>query len=129
VHIRRGDYAYVKEITAIHGICSMDYYFEAMELIKKIFPTASFFIFSDDVDWVKENFQQPNNYIITPNLTSPQEDLRLMSMCTHHIIANSSFSWWAAWLNPLVNKLVVSPREWMKGKFDLPIINKDWISI
>lgn len=111
MHIRRGDYLnYTK-----FGTCSIDYYEKAVELIEKNVENPKFFIFSDDHHWVKKNIQIGNpKYKVTHNdVETAHEDLRLMSLCQHFIIANSSFSWWGAWLSKNQNKIVTTPRPWL----------------
>lgn len=113
LHIRRGDYASVPTTRKIHDVCGPDYYQKAAETIANGFPEAKFFIFSDDIPWVKENISLPYPvvYVSAPNI-SDYEELHLMSLCTHHIIANSSFSWWGAWLDPNPDKIVIAPKKW-----------------
>lgn len=134
LHIRRGDYLYAKT-AQVHGLCSLDYYNKAVEYIKNKNPEKqlSFFIFSDDHDWVSENLKldgeviQVNGNGVDRNF----EDIILMSKCEHNIIANSSFSWWGSWLNENEDKLVIAPREWFKTK-DLnseDIYCSNWIKI
>lgn len=103
VHIRRTDYV---KLQNFHPLCTLEYYLEAM----KVFPESVFLIFSDDIKWCKENIINKN--IIYSENSSAIEDMCLMSLCDHNIIANSSFSWWSAWLNNNSNKLVVAPKKW-----------------
>jgi len=117
IHIRRGDYTN-PEVAAYHGICSKDYYHEAVEIIKKKAAVQELFLFSDDAEWVKQQlkFNLPSTHIVHNTGKSSFEDLRLMSLCKHTIIANSSFSWWAAWLNLNKNKVVIAPKVWIADK-------------
>jgi len=111
VHIRRGDYIYNISANEFHGICSLEYYYNCIKIINAKFKNCSFFFFSDDIEWVKIKFSNLENaHFITSN--SNKEDLYLMSLCKHNIIANSSFSWWGAWLNTNENKLVFAPKKW-----------------
>jgi hypothetical protein len=114
LHVRRGDYVSNEIIQRIHGVCSLDYYERAVAFITSRVNNPTFFIFSDDPDWVREHFKLPYlTQIVGHN--GPElgyEDMRLMSLCNHHIIANSSFSWWGAWLNPGKDKIVVAPKRW-----------------
>jgi hypothetical protein len=114
IHFRRGDYVTDPRTNAIHGTCSMDYYYKAIEDICKYVSDPHFFIFSNDHVWVKENFSLPYQmYFITANGPEKNyEDLHLMSLCKHHIIANSTFSWWGAWLSTNKNKRVYTPKKW-----------------
>jgi hypothetical protein len=109
IHIRRGDYAENPKVKKIHGVLSRDYYTEAIRLIKQQKPEPVFFFFSDDIEWCKLNL--PESGVFVEN-TSDLEDLYLMSLCKNNIIANSSFSWWGAWLNEDPEKIVVAPRQW-----------------
>ena len=121
LHFRRGDYVSNSGTNTLHGTCSIDYYYSAIDYVSKFLSDPVFFIFSDDIDWVKQNFPINNNhYFATHNVGfESYNDMRLMSMCDHHIIANSSFSWWGAWLNPSKDKLVIAPKRW----FNDPTIN------
>nr|VFK56986.1 MAG: Glycosyl transferase family 11 [Candidatus Kentron sp. TUN]VFK64708.1 MAG: Glycosyl transferase family 11 [Candidatus Kentron sp. TUN] len=115
VHIRRGDY--LQPEYAQIGTCSLDYYRRAAKLIQEqVGSDAKFYLFSDDSDWVRDNvrFHGEMHIVRHNDVTTDFEDLRLMSACSHHIIANSTFSWWAAWLNPSVNKIVVAPARWFR---------------
>jgi len=133
VHIRRGDYVYNKLTNKVHGTCNQDYYNDAISLILDKVREPSFFIFSDDIQWVKNNLQLPHSSIFIDNNTvdTNYEDMRLMSHCKHNIIANSSFSWWGAWLNNKYNKIVITPKKWFNDK-SLGIkdrIPEGWIKI
>jgi hypothetical protein len=112
IHIRRGDYISNMHTNSIHGECTFDYYLRSMDFMhKKIGDNIKYFIFSDDMEWVKGNFEVVNA-IYVENVELPHEDIYLMSLCSHNIIANSSFSWWGAWLNNNNNKMVVAPKKW-----------------
>lgn len=114
IHFRRGDYISDPKTNAIHGTCSLDYYIRAIEDICKYVPDPHFFIFSNDPAWVKENFSipYPMNLITANGPEKNYEDLHLMSLCKHHIIANSTFSWWGAWLCANKDKRVYTPKRW-----------------
>lgn len=114
VHVRRGDYASNPVVTQFHGLCHMDYYRKAMIHIQDKWPEAKYFVFTDDPAWVAENFPSEFSWqlVKTNNADSGWLDMRLMSMCRHHIIANSSFSWWGAWLGGNSEKVVVAPKNW-----------------
>lgn len=117
VHIRRGDYVSNPAANSVHGTCDIPYYEAAAHHIaERCGKTPVFYIFSDDPDWVRENFKIPFEMIPVRHNSVDRnyEDLRLMSACNHHIIANSSFSWWGAWLNPSKGKIVVAPQRWFK---------------
>ncbi len=112
VHIRRGDYTN-PEILRVHGILPPDYYERAVAYFLQNDPSVSFFVFTDDPYWVKENIHIPGAFFVSGIETrNHYEDFYLMSKCRHHIIANSSFSWWAAWLNNAPGKKVVAPKNW-----------------
>lgn len=110
VHIRRSDYVTNKIAADVLGCLSSHYYEQAVQLISERIKEPYFFIFSDDPEWVKSNMHINNSTIIETN--NELHDLILMSTCKHNIIANSSFSWWAAWLNKNTGKTVVAPQKW-----------------
>jgi len=114
VHIRRGDYVTNPITYKYHGLCSLDYYERAISEISKTTEDPHFFMFSDDPRWVKENIKTnyPTTYITHNTPAQGHEDLNLMFKCKHNIIANSSFSWWGAWLNINPNKIVYAPSRW-----------------
>ena len=115
LHIRRGDYISNKTYYANHGICNLSYYNKAVDYLrKKLGNDIKIFAFSDDPNWVYENLKLPVEIIFINNNSSEKsyEDLRLMVNCDHNIIANSSFSWWGAWLNQNPDKIVISPQKW-----------------
>jgi len=117
LHIRRGDYVSNKNASEFHGITGLDYYYRAMTYMnQKMEAPLNFFIFSDDMDWVKENLKTKERCIYIDFNTGEDSvfDLYLMSQCRHNIIANSSFSWWGAWLNQNNDKIVVTPKQWFK---------------
>ena len=133
LHIRRGNYENDPNVNKVHGTISMNYYENAIELITSKILDPIFYIFSDDINWSKNylKIKYPTNFIDFNDLD--YEDLRLMSNCKHHIIANSSFSWWAAWLNPSRNKIVISPKIWFKDEYlnslTSNLIPKEWYRI
>jgi len=113
LHIRRGDYTLYPDH---HPVCSKDYYQSSMGKFGS--DKIRFLVFSDDVDWCREEFK--GDQFIFVNSGSPYSDLRIMTLCDHHIIANSSYSWWGAWLNTKIDKKVIAPSRWFG-----PAINKD----
>jgi hypothetical protein len=133
LHIRRGDYVTVEKTNNVHGVCSLDYYQKAINIIVDKVPNAVFYFFSDDMDWVKANMQieQPSFYVDINDDAHNYEDLRLMSYCKHNIIANSSFSWWGAWLNNNPSKLVIAPQKWanVEGLDTSELIPETWIRL
>jgi GT2 family glycosyltransferase/radical SAM superfamily enzyme YgiQ (UPF0313 family) len=114
IHIRRGDYISNCETNQFHGVCSLDYYLFSIREIAKYVDNLHVFIFSDDHDWVRSNlkFDYPSTYVNHNGPVKDYLDLWLISQCKHQIIANSSFSWWGAWLNPNPQKIVFSPEKW-----------------
>lgn len=123
IHIRRGDYL---KFPSIHPILDLSYYKEAI----KHFNNSNFIIVSDDISWCKENFKDDN--IFYSPFTNEIDDLNLLKNCNNNIIANSTFSWWGAFLNKNENKKVISPKIWF-GK-DGPVYGEDividkWIKI
>ncbi len=114
IHIRRGDYAQDQKTNKYHGLCPISYYELAISFVVSKVQSPHFFIFSDDIDWVKENLKisHPHTFVSGNNLI-PQQEMHLMSKCKHNIIANSTFSWWGAWLNQNPNKIVVAPKKWV----------------
>lgn len=128
--VRRGDYLnpFWK---AQSGFCTLNYYNEAIDLISKKVDNPIFYIFSDDPQWVKENIKlnYPTNYMDHNGVDEDYEDLRLMSLCKHFIIGNSSFHWWGAWLSDNKNKFVITPNPWHKS-YTLPdIVPSNWIKL
>ncbi|MBL4592445.1 MAG: alpha-1,2-fucosyltransferase [Flavobacteriales bacterium] len=132
IHIRRGDYVSSDKTSKIHGLCDLDYYKNAIKLTSEKVLNPHFFIFSDDYQWINDNFSfLDNKEIISPNDSNPEEDLILMSKCANFIIANSSYSWWAAWLATNPNKMVISPKKWVNDSSHSTnnLIPKNWISL
>ncbi|MDP2246753.1 MAG: alpha-1,2-fucosyltransferase [Nitrosomonadales bacterium] len=132
LHIRRGDYVSHARTKSTLGVCSIEYYQAAITQISEQVSTPEFFIFSDDMAWVKGNFQLdfPSHYIDHNNGEDSFNDMRLMSLCQHHIIANSSFSWWGAWLNPSLEKFVFAPQNWFANGTDTSdLIPANWIRL
>ncbi len=118
LHIRRGDFLTAKSSDIrYHELCSLDYYYKAIDIIKNKNGNTKFFIFSDDLDWVKRNLKIANSIFVSSNYERiPHEDIFLMSQCNHNIIANSSFSWWGGYLNKYQNKIVIAPENWLTNK-------------
>lgn len=114
VHVRRGDYVTNPDAARVHGALDVDYYRRAMRELRGELGSPRFFVFSDEKQWAAAAFDSdPDVEIVAVNDSSRnQEDLELMTACRHHVIANSSFSWWGAWLNPLPGKIVIAPQRW-----------------
>lgn len=115
LHIRRGDYLDTSDVYG--GICTPEYYEKAMKQMEEWQPDCHFFVFTNDVPWVKENYQGKNLTIVEGNdEDSGYLDLYLMTKCKHYILANSSFSWWGCYLNPSKEKKVIAPKKWFNGR-------------
>lgn len=130
VHVRRGDYLDPKVKNTYGDICTISYYMKAIKLAESKFKYPKIFFFSDDIDWVKNNLVFDNSYCITHNKGSESYlDMYLMSYCKVNIIANSSFSYWGAFLN-LNNPIVIYPSKWYNSTYPIPdIFKNDWIGI
>jgi hypothetical protein len=128
LHLRRGDFA-----LAVEGnrALPMSYYRRAIKLFRDRLVDPVFFVFSDDIDYARKNLPGDikATFVSDNDAWSAHEDLRLMSSCRHHIIANSSFSWWGAWLNPRPDKIVFAPKLWYcKPESYYPdLFPRDWI--
>ncbi|MDH2917878.1 MAG: alpha-1,2-fucosyltransferase [Sideroxydans sp.] len=132
LHVRRGDYVSNPNAAATHGLCSLDYYQNAIKYITERVTDPHFFIFSDDIEWAKEHIKiaYPCEFVGHNQGLESYNDMRLMSMCQHHIIANSSFSWWGAWLNPNADKIVVSPKQWFANSTNTEdLIPTNWVRL
>ncbi|EHU4794483.1 alpha-1,2-fucosyltransferase [Vibrio vulnificus] len=130
LHVRRGDYVTNSYTNSVHGVCSLSYYHSAIKRLESTFDDIHYYIFSDDIAWVKENLPLANaTYIEGDNSRVPHEDIYLMSCCQHNIIANSSFSWWGGWLNTNLDKVVIAPNNWFKKNIRNNIIPSDWVKL
>ncbi|MBC7981871.1 alpha-1,2-fucosyltransferase, partial [Candidatus Parcubacteria bacterium] len=127
IHIRRGDYVNNNH----HGSCDLGYYYKALHHIKSKISSPHFFIFSDDIQWAKDNMQIGEATFVSNGDIPEVEELILMSMCSHNIIANSTFSWWAAYLNQNLHKIVIAPKQWTRKETSdtLEILPKTWIQL
>ncbi|MEZ5054535.1 MAG: alpha-1,2-fucosyltransferase [Chitinophagales bacterium] len=129
IHFRRGDYIRNLSAMEVHGLCSKDYYFKSIEWIKKeLGSDLQFFLFTDDAAWVQKEMDWAINCTLIEK-KSTIEDFYLMSLCKHNIIANSTFSWWAAWLNKYESKKVILPKHWMNNILteSVDLAPKNWI--
>lgn len=130
LHIRRGDYVKLDFVNKMHGTCSLEYYERAIQHIAKEIRNPHFFIFSDDIPWVIENLKIEHPFTIVDfNQNQSWFDMELMKNCKHNIIANSSFSWWGAWLNTNPAKIVIAPKKWLAKKQKCEIVPKTWIKL
>lgn len=132
IHIRRGDYVQDPKTHTYHGVCPISYYLEAVKQIKHKITNPTFYIFTDDPQWVQDNAAQlPSHINISKHFLKDHEEMFLMTQCKHNIIANSSFSWWGAWLNKNSDKIVIAPTQWVKKQPNPHpnIIPTAWIKI
>ena len=137
VHIRRGDYL-SPEHKELHGdCCSAEYYRRALDVLSPNGETLDLFLFSDDLDWVRENFETGRHRStlvdVSAHREAPHHDMHLMSLMQFHIISNSTFSWWGAWLSQRSNKVVVAPKKWFRNHKDgtsaQDLIPSEWIRV
>lgn len=130
IHVRRGDYVTGEIKPEAHHVLSGDYFIDAMQRMAVETPGARFFVFSDDQDWARDNISaMPSmTFIDQHGPNEAHEDLRLMSACKHQIISNSTFSWWAAWLNDHPSRKVIAPARWFVGDaFDVSdLLPQSW---
>lgn len=134
LHVRRGDYVNSPSASAVHGACDLDYYRRGVEEVaKRAGNDIELFVFSDDPDWAAEKLrlQYPTHFVRHNNADTNYEDLRLMSACQHHVIANSTFSWWGAWLDPRLDSIVVAPQQWFRSdKLDArDLVPARWVRV
>lgn len=128
VHVRRGDYLKHPEI---YGNTDLDYYRKAMRYIEERKENIQFFMFTDDIAWVSNNFKVSNMIVVNKNYNLIQDnlDMALMTKCNANIVTNSSYSWWGAWLNLDNDKIVIAPKIWEKNSKTTDIWCRDWIKI
>lgn len=128
VHIRRGDYVKLQEI---HGLAGPEYYEKSLAYMADKSPGAMYIVFSDDPEWCKQNIKPAGETIYSENDSDHNyEDLRLMYSCSHFITANSSFSWWGAWLISNPSKIVIAPQTWFVGEgMETEIVPDRWIRL
>jgi hypothetical protein len=133
VHVRRGDYVRNARTNEFHGLCTPEYYQAAAKYVVDRIDEPTFLVFSDEPEWVQANLKlgRPTIYVTHDGNCAPHHDMWLMSQCSHHIIANSSFSWWGAWLCRNEKKMVVAPKRWFRDpKVNTSdLIPECWITI
>lgn len=132
LHIRRGDYLKGRAKQLYGGICTEKYYNDAILYMRNKYPNVQFYIFTNDIEWVKQKYCDTDMTIVDWNQGMDDYwDIYLMTQCKHNIIANSSFSWWGAWLNNHSDKEVISPKTWFNPEFHdaKHIICKEWTCI
>jgi hypothetical protein len=129
IHVRRADYVADPANLRKHGVCGETYYHAAADRILQICHRPSWFVFSDDMEWAREHVRLPGQMVhVSHNASEPEMDMHLMANCQHNICANSSFSWWGAWLNANTNKTVIAPAAWFASR-DLSsedLVPVDW---
>lgn len=132
LHIRRGDYLHPKHWEAIGRICQLPYYRNAITELEKHVDSPHYYVFSDDLDWVKENLSFKSATFIDWNKgVDSWQDMMLMSRCRYHIICNSTFSWWGAWLDAHPEKIVVLPEQWTSQADSHAFVSEEgqWIRV
>lgn len=131
LHVRRGDYLLAENVRTLGNICDKRYYQRAVGIINKKVNNPVFYVFSDDIKWTIENVPLPENTIFVDwnRGQDSWQDMFLMSSCKHNIIANSSFSWWGAWLNSNENKLVIAPALWIRNTPAPDVAPRSWVRI
>jgi len=126
IHIRRCDYLQ----TPFKDVSTIEYYKKAINYIEERIEKPFYFIFSDDIVWVKQNFDIPNSMIVDNNKAKDSwKDMYLISKCKHNINANSTFSWWGAWLNDNTEKIVITPRKFSLLYESNDIYPESWVKI
>jgi hypothetical protein len=133
VHVRRGDFVAFKNVAQFMGNFDRSYYDRAFAYIAARVNQPKFFVFSDDIDWCKENLKTSHPTVYVPaSAEGPKAafHLELMSLCKHNITANSTFSWWGAWLNGNPEKIVVAPKKWYAdGRDETDVVPREWIPL
>lgn len=130
LHVRRGDYLKKEHWDSVGCVCQEPYYRNAVEAMGSRVQDPVYYVFSEDIAWVKENLSLPKAVYIDWNKGEDSwQDMLLMSHCRHHIICNSTFSWWGAWLNPRKDKVVMIPARWFNHGDYSQIYPQDWVKI
>lgn len=132
IHIRRGDYLKGNNCWIYGGICTKEYYENAILYLKNTVKDCNYIFFSNDIQWVKEHYKMEKAIYIDSTMFEHYQDwydMYLMSICKHNIIANSTFSWWGAWLNQNKNKIVIAPKRWVNLCEYKDIYPESWIKM
>ena len=132
LHVRRGDYVSNTNANSFHGLKGVEYYTKAIQIISSKVNDYKLFVFSDDIEWCKQNLSKIyGNIHFVDGDRDGSIDMNLMKHCSHNIIANSSFSWWAAWLNTNPDKIVVAPHNWFNDKSidTKDVVPESWLKI
>lgn len=131
IHVRRGDYL---NIPSTAGICTLDYYRNAIDTISGLCRPDLYIVLSDDIDWCRNNIKPllsgtPVEFVHHNRGCNSYRDMQLMTLCRHNIVSNSSFAWWGAWLNPNPGKIVIAPTKWMVDNEGKNIIPESWLRV
>ncbi len=134
IHVRRGDYVTNKNANAFHGILPISYYKKGVEYISKKLrkKDLKIFVFSNDISWCKKNISFDIPVVYVEGNTHGSDDMRLMKHCKHFVMANSTFSWWGAWLATNEDKIVVAPKKWFQDKAAdnaIDIVPDNWVRL
>ena len=129
LHVRRGDYIADPKTKAFHGVCDVNYFLASVEFISQSRIIDSLFIFSDDIAWCTENLKFDKETKIIDSSICDTDQLKLLSLCNHHIISNSSFSWWAAWIGMKEGQTVVYPSSWFADGSSMESMPLGWIAL
>ncbi len=130
VHVRRGDFLDSNNYNKFGAVCTLNYFVEAIKKMKTLTKEPHFFFFTNDVEWVKNNFNQPDFTVVNINTANDSwKDMFLISNCSHHINSNGSFSWWSSWLNKKKNKIVIVPKNFMVDKYFEDVYPETWIKL
>lgn len=130
VHVRRGDYLLPRHYASMGGICTETYFENALRAIALRVDDPHYYVFSDDPEWVRTHLPLPNAVCVDWNTGSDSwQDMMLMSRCRHHIISNSTFSWWGAWLSQHPEKVVIAPCRWTRQSEDTSILPETWTKV
>jgi Glycosyl transferase family 11 len=133
LHVRRGDYATNPKTLAFLGLCTLAYYQTAIQHIQEHVSNPIFFVFSDDIAWCKDNLNLPStcHYINHNSGNSSYLDMQLMSLCKHHVVSNSTFSWWGAWLSGSTDGIKIAPTPWFSHPdvSDESMVPSNWLKL
>ena len=129
IHVRRGDYIYNPNCFSYHGVLDKEYYDKAIDIMNSKYNNPHYFVFSEDVDWCKDNINTSNITIVGSECNDYKDTghLYLMTKCKSHIIANSTFSWWGAWLGN--TEFAIGPKQWKTDGTGYDIMLDDWVKI
>lgn len=126
IHVRRGDYITNRKTNSFHGVCGEEYFTNATGLVLRSTKIDKIYIFSDDIQWCRENLDLDVPSVLVESRVSDTEQLKLLSLCNHHVISNSSFSWWAAWFGYSEEQVVIYPQAWFSDGSRLKKMPVHW---